>query len=80
MDHKTTFPLLNGSTRNVADNPTKILGHTVAISQTLTSKSCVSKVKTKVLSAVQRIDDRPIRGELDVEELSRSLLSLPSNG
>ena len=62
MDHKTTFPLRNGSTRNVADDPTKVIGHTVAIFPTLTRKSCASKLEKKVLSAVQHTDDRLIHG------------------
>ena len=46
--------------------PTKILGRPVAISANKTKNVASSKLEKKVLSALQRIDERPIRGEFNV--------------
>ena len=66
MDHKTTFSLVNGSTRNIADAPTKILGKLIAGSPSSTKQALAAKLDKKILSAMQRLDDRPIRGEFKV--------------
>lgn len=63
MNHTITFPPRKGSTRNITDAPTKILGRLVAISANKTKKAASSKFKKKVLSTLQRIDQCPIRGE-----------------
>ena len=60
------FSLRRGSTRNIADAPTKILGRLVAISASKTKNTASSKLEKKVLSALQRIDDRAIRGKYKV--------------
>ena len=66
MDHKTTFSSANGSTRNIAEAPTKILGKLIAGSSSLTKQTVATKLDSKIISAMQRLDDRPIRGEFKV--------------
>ena len=66
MDHKTTFSLANGSTRNIADAPTKILGKFLSKSHSSAKKALASKLDNEVIAAMKRIDDRPIRGEFKV--------------
>ena len=60
------FSLRRGSTRNIADAPTKILGRLLAISASKTKNTASSKLEKKVLSALQRIDDHAIRGKYKV--------------
>ena len=81
MDHKATFSLKNGSTRNIGDAPTKILGKFVAISAREAKSAASSKFEKKVL---QRVDERPIRGEFKVwiwkNYLNYPLPTLPPDG
>ena len=66
MDHKTTFLLANGSTRNIAEAPTKILGKLIAGSSSLTKQTVATKLDLKIISAMQRLDDRPFHGKFKV--------------
>ena len=66
MDHNITFSLANGSTRNIAEAPTKILGKLIAGSSSLTKQTVATKLDSKITSAIQRLDDNPIRGEFKV--------------
>ena len=66
MDTKTTFPLSNGSTRNIAKAPTKILGRLVAVSPSESKHHAAKKLEKTILLAMQRIHERPIRGEFKV--------------
>ena len=66
MDSKTTFPLAMGSTRNIADAPAKILGKLVTGSSSLTKQALAASLDKKIISTMQRLDDRPIRGEFKV--------------
>ena len=66
MDHTTTFSLRNGSTRNIADAPTKLLGKLIAVSTSKTKNAATSELENRILSALKRIDERPIRGEYKV--------------
>ena len=66
MNHNTTFSLFNGSTRNIAEVPTKILGKIMTGSNTLTKRALTAKLESKVISVMQRLDTRPIRGEFKV--------------
>ena len=66
MDHKTIFSLVNGSTRNIADASTKILGKLVAGSFSSTKQALAAKLDKKIISTMQRLDDRAIRGEFKV--------------
>ena len=52
MDHKTTFSLGNGSTCNIADSPTKILGKVVAGSYSSAKKAMATKLDTKITSVM----------------------------
>lgn len=49
MDHTTTFPLRNGSTRKITDAPTKLLGRLEAISASKMKNTASNKLKKKVL-------------------------------
>ena len=83
MNYKTTFSLANGSTRNITAAPTKILGKLIAGSFSLTKLTAGTKLDSKIISAIQRLDDRPIRGEfksMDMEKLSCSLTPLHVDG
>jgi len=64
MDHKITFYLANGSTCKIAEARTKILGKLIAGSST--KQTVATKLDSKIISAIQRLDDRPIRGEFKV--------------
>ena len=66
MNHTTTFSLRNGSTRNIADTPTKLLGRLIAVSTSKTKNAATSEFENKILSALKRIDEHPIRGEYKV--------------
>ena len=66
LDHTTTFSLRNGSTRNIADTPTKLLGRLIAVSTSKTKNAATSELENKILSALKRIDECPIRGEYKV--------------
>ena len=50
MDHKTTFSSANGSTRNIAEAPTKILGKLIAGSSSLTKQTVATKLDSKIIS------------------------------
>ena len=50
MDHRTTFSLANGSTRNIAEAPTKILGKLIAGSSSLTKQTVATKLDSKIIS------------------------------
>ena len=83
MDHKTTFSLANGSTRNITEALTKILGKLIAGSFSSTKQTAPTKLDSKIISGIQRLDDRPIRGEfksMDMEKLSCSLTPLHVDG
>ena len=66
MDHTTTFSLRNGSTHDIADTPTKLLGRLIAVSTSKTKNAATSELENKILFALKRIDERPIRGEYKV--------------
>ena len=60
------FLFNNESTRNIAEAPTKILGKLIAGSSSLTKQTVPTMLDSKIISAMQRLDDRPIRGEFKV--------------
>jgi len=47
MNHTTSFSLSNGSTRNIADAPTKLLGKFIAVSTSKTKKVATAKLHCK---------------------------------
>ena len=51
MDHKTTFSLANGSTCNITEAPTKILGKLIAGPFSLTKQTAATKLDSKIISA-----------------------------
>ena len=57
----------NGSTRNIADTPTKLLGRQINSCINQQNKECCNiRSENKILSALKRIDERLIRGEYKV--------------
>ena len=63
---KATYNLREGPTRNLCSAPTKFLGHTIASTpqESKQRSSCI--LKNHVISILERIDDRPIRGEMKI--------------
>ena len=47
MDHTTTFSSRNGSTHNIADTPTKLLGRLIAVSTSTTKNAATSELENK---------------------------------
>ena len=64
MNQSNTISLSNGHTRNIAESHSSILGH---VSTTLKPRATsAKKLESKLLSAIKRIDERPIRGEYKI--------------
>ena len=65
IDPKSNITLTNGFTHNISEAPTKILGHLIATSPAQSRSASAKKLESKLLhvSAVEKIDSRPIRGE-----------------
>ena len=75
MDHSITFSLRNGSTRNIADAPMKLLGTLIAVSANKTKNAESTKLECNILSTVKNIDERPIWGEYKVRIWKNDLVS-----
>ena len=58
--------LANGWTHNIPEAPTKILGKLIVGSFSLTKQTVATKLDSKIISAMQCLNDRPIRGEFKV--------------
>ena len=71
---KANFSLTNGTTRSLSEAPTKFLGHTIAASEALTKRAASSSLKSIITEGLQKIDDRPIRGEMKVWILRHYLI------
>ena len=73
--NKLQYPS-NGHTRNIAEGPSSILGHVIG-STTLKSRAAsAKKLESKLLSAIKRNDERPIRGEYKIWILKNYVASL----
>jgi len=55
-----TFPLKEGSTRNISTNPTKFLGHTLCHTQPATSKESGKRFMNSFLEKLASLDASPI--------------------
>ena len=55
MDHTMSFPLKNGSTRNIADAPTKVLGKLIAVSTSQTKSAALSKLEKRFYLPSRRL-------------------------
>ena len=55
--------LLSGHTQDIATSSWKILGHLISPSQSQQKKMSNKKLESILLSSIQAIDQRPIRGE-----------------
>ena len=66
MNHTTSYSLSNGSTRKIADAPTKLLGKFIAVSTSKTKNVATAKLEKDVLTTLKKIDNHPIRGEYKV--------------
>jgi len=69
-----TFPLKEGSTRNISTNPTKFLGHTLCHTQPATSKESGKRFMNSFLEKLSSLDASPIRGEYKLWILRRFLI------
>ena len=63
IDPKSRISLMDGSTRNISEAPSKILGHLLAVTLSHSRVTSAKKLESKLLTAVTNIDHRPIRGE-----------------
>ena len=55
MDHTMSFPLKNGSTRNIADAPTKVLSKLIAVSTSQTKSAASSKLEKRFYLPSRRL-------------------------
>ena len=69
-----TFPLKEGSTRNISTNPTKFLGDTLCHTQPATSKESGKRFMNSFLEKLSSLDASPIRGEYKLWILCRFLI------
>ena len=58
-----TFPIGDGSTRNISTGPTKFLGHTVSYNLRATAKASCKRFVPSFLEKLVKLDLSPIRGE-----------------
>ena len=63
LNSRTTFEVHHGSTRNITSAPTKFLGQTIGANPTNTKLHAGKKLTERVYTALNEIDQRPIRGE-----------------
>ena len=63
IDKKSTIPIGNDFTRNIAESPRNVLDHLIADSPSQFKKASAKKLENKLLTAVKEIDKCPIRGE-----------------
>ena len=64
IDKKSTIPIGNDFTRNIAESPWNVLGHLIADSPSQSKKASAKKLEiNSYITAVKEIDKRPIRGE-----------------
>ena len=57
---------IKGSTRNIADAPTKLLGRLVVVSTNNAKNVATSEFENKIVSALEKIDERPFIAENEV--------------
>ena len=74
MLNNATFPLGNGSSRNISSGPTKFLGHTLCHNPTTTAKQSGKRFINSFLEKIDNLDTSPIRGEYKVWVLRRFLI------
>ena len=65
MDQRNTS-LSNGHTRNITKGPSSILGHVIGSTTLKLGAASAKKLESKLLSAIKRIDERPIREEYKI--------------
>ena len=63
---RLSFSLIEGHTTNISVGPTKFLGETLGITPTQSKRLSSKKLSSKVFEALERINERPIRGEYKV--------------
>ena len=60
---KSTISIGNDFTQNIVESPWNVLGHLIADSPSQSKKGSAKKLENKLLTAVEEINKRPIRGE-----------------